>query len=480
MAVNKVLREIKMNGINILFLFLSIIPAASFGWGMRGTTIGGEKGAMLPGALIGTLLAYFSGILIVQEYFYVFSALGAIGMYFGGCMTYGETLSFSISAYPAVDMKKGVTALFIKGFLWFGVFGAVFSTGINAVCGIYNLWQIILLIILTPALSILCLNKINRPHDYSQAIFPKIYFSKTRKECFGALVGMVLSFLIINITCLNFYSIIFTLICGLFGAIGWIIGQGSYVYIRYHSCKSSLKLIRFFSEKNGIDGWKSMECTFGAIGGLGCAVAFIITYGSFKETVFNLEIQGSIIPLNKTLSVVLFIIWLVLLTADMAHYFIKKPQLQPVFEAVEFILYAALPYVMITLGCDKTARAVALFLLFWVLAQEVAFEKGFKKVYLIILRIILSLCGVGMLITSVFISDISVFLIITVYTVIYEVLTLLWLVPEIIGKSSNNSTLQLNNSNVKDSLKILIKDKGTIVTHTYFLITIATVIIILV
>ncbi len=39
----------------ILCVFLTTL-AASYGWGMRGSLIGGEKGAMLPGALIGLIL----------------------------------------------------------------------------------------------------------------------------------------------------------------------------------------------------------------------------------------------------------------------------------------------------------------------------------------------------------------------------------------------------------------------------------------
>ena len=72
-----------MDAITATLLILTIIPAASYGWGMRGTTIGGEKGAMLPGAIIGGLLALFSDVLIVKEHFYIFSALGAVAMYFG-------------------------------------------------------------------------------------------------------------------------------------------------------------------------------------------------------------------------------------------------------------------------------------------------------------------------------------------------------------------------------------------------------------
>ncbi len=460
-----------MNITDFWLLLVCIIPAASYGWGMRGTTIGGEKGAMLPGALIGALLAHFSGILIVQEHIYVFAALGAIGMYFGGCMTYGETLSFSMSAYPAVNLKKGLIALLIKGTLWFGVFGAVFSTGVNAICGVYDIWQIILLIILTPALSLLCLNKINRPHNAEQAIFPKFYFSKTRKECWGALVGMIAAFVIINLTYLNFYSILFTIICGIFGGIGWVIGQCVYIFIKHRAQKSKLKITRFFSEQKGVDGWKAMECTFGAIGGLGSAIAFAFTYNDFKETVFYLELQGGIKPLNETLSFVLLIVWLVFIAEDMAHYFIKKASLKPVLEAIEFVLYAAFPFIIICFGCDNTSKVMSLFMLFWVLAQEVAFEKKYKKVFSISIKVILTIVGIVFLVASFTINKIQLPILIITYTIVYELLTLLWLIPEIINTENNSESIDLNRkSKIKQGLISVLKNKGFIITHLYFII----------
>ena len=130
-----------MDNLSTVLLIFSIITAVSYAWGMRGTTIGGEKGAMLPGALIGLLIAVFSNILIVREHFYIFSALGAVSMYFGGSMTYGETLGLSMDKKPAENMKKGLLGVFIKGFLWFGTFGAIFSTGINAVCYQYSVLE---------------------------------------------------------------------------------------------------------------------------------------------------------------------------------------------------------------------------------------------------------------------------------------------------------------------------------------------------
>ena len=88
-----------------LFLALAMI-GVSYGWGMRGTIIGGEKGAMLPGAIMGMVIALFSTSEVLRENFFVLSAVGAMGMYLGGCMTYGETLGLSMNTNPPENYKR--------------------------------------------------------------------------------------------------------------------------------------------------------------------------------------------------------------------------------------------------------------------------------------------------------------------------------------------------------------------------------------
>ncbi|MCL1952151.1 MAG: hypothetical protein FWF60_04920, partial [Oscillospiraceae bacterium] len=83
----------------LLFIAISTV-ALSYGWGMRGTTLGGEKGAMLPGALMGLLLALFSGSPFLREHFYLLGAAGALGMYFGGSMSYMQTIGFGSDRNP--------------------------------------------------------------------------------------------------------------------------------------------------------------------------------------------------------------------------------------------------------------------------------------------------------------------------------------------------------------------------------------------
>lgn len=499
-----------MDIISALSLIAVIIPAVSYGWGMRGTTIGGEKGAMLPGALIGAIIALTSGILIVQEYFYVFAALGAIGMYFGGCMTYGETLGLSMNAKPAENMKKGLIALLVKGFLWFGSFGVILTTGINAISGVYSILDLIIIFVITPALSLICYHYLNHPLDIDQHIFPKIYFSKTRKEYWGALVGLMGALLIFSIIKLNGYVIVFSLICGIFGGAGWVVAQLLQISIKHYSKNSKYSFIRKISSQSKIDSWKAMECALGAIGAIGVAIAHIVTYDSFKNTVFSLEKSGGIIPRNNTLSVVCFIIWIILLVADMAHYFVKRPvtksellkqlrqrkitkeeygiravnavDIVPKFydyyekatEPIEFLLYAAIPFVLVCLGSINVASILALFILFWVLIQEIAFEKNFSPKINLILQIVFSGIGFCLFIFQIisgFKIDKNIVLI--VYTAVYEVFSLGYLVPEIINKTKNKGNIMANSSNkLMGYFKCFISNKGFIITHIYFIICI--------
>ena len=66
-----------MNIFNILLFLLLSTVSVSYGWGMRGTIIGGEKGAMLPGAFLGLLIALFSGSELLADSPWMLAGIGA-------------------------------------------------------------------------------------------------------------------------------------------------------------------------------------------------------------------------------------------------------------------------------------------------------------------------------------------------------------------------------------------------------------------
>lgn len=447
-----------------VLLILAIIPATSYGWGMRGTTIGGERGAMLPGALIGFLLAYFSDILIIKENFYIFSALGAIGMHFGGSMTYGETLGLSMDGYPPTDKKKGLIGVFVKGFLWFGVFGGYFSTGFNAVCGLYSVKELILIFILLSAAGIIFYFLFNLPHKPKENIFPKIYFSKTRRESWGALLGMLIIFIGVAAVKKEMFSLLFPLICASFGGVGWVIGQLLQIYSKHIAPKSTSKISKLFDSTKHAESWKIMECILGSFGGLGAAVGFILLYDYVELTSVNLEKNGGLVTAFPTLNAVLFAVWIVLLIAFIFQHFIKNSKVEKVFDFAVQIIYAGLPFILICLGSDKTAQILSATVLLILVLQKIAFETPIKKKIELPLKITLAVLAVSVLcIQLIKHKTLSPVFVLMLYTLVYEVLT--W-VKFILRNITENS------QNVFRAVKTLITDKGLMSVHIYFVLCI--------
>ena len=474
---------------------------------MRGTTIGGEKGAMLPGAAIGFALAVFSDILIVKENFFVFAAIGSCGMYFGGTMTYGETLSISMSKRPAENMKKGLIALFVKGFGWFGAFGGIFSIGTLAICGSFKLYEILCIAAALPASMLLFYFIFNRPYKPLENKFPKIYFSYTRHESWGALIGLFLMCLITVILKKSFFGIIFTLFCAAGGAIGWVIAQLLQIFIKHYALDCKFKPLHILSEKNGAESWKAMECTLGAFGGLFAALGFIIGYKDFYLLTSAMEMNGGVFTASKNLSQILLIIWFVLLAADMAHFFIKPPKdeeelkrnllngvidqiqyekikangsknskafkiYQTATEGVESSLYAAIPFLLICLGNITAASFTALFLLAFVAIQEVALEKEpYPKAAVILKVLFLVLAAIIAVLNFVFKPSVTIIFII--YGAFYELTALYFLIPRI-KKSVLKNLTEDGEKNPKASLifKTMLKNKGFLSVHIYFILCI--------
>jgi len=103
-----------------------ILPAVvmSLGWGLRGYIGGGPLGAMIPGALIALVLCQNLGLRAPAAA--AVTAFSAIGIGFGGEMTYGQTLGLLRSSDTFWWGLLGTT---IKGGVWGLLGGAVFGLG---------------------------------------------------------------------------------------------------------------------------------------------------------------------------------------------------------------------------------------------------------------------------------------------------------------------------------------------------------------
>jgi hypothetical protein len=100
-----------------------LFPAVtmSLGWGLRGTIGGGPLGAMIPGAMIAMALCLLLKRTNDRDAA-VIAAFGAVSLGFGGQMTYGQTVGFSIQ--PST-MWWGLLGLGVKGAVWGWLGGAV-------------------------------------------------------------------------------------------------------------------------------------------------------------------------------------------------------------------------------------------------------------------------------------------------------------------------------------------------------------------
>ena len=446
---------------NITFIFITTV-ALSYGWGMRGTTIGGEKGAMLPGALAGVMIAIFSGSPFLLENFFFLSALGSMGMYYGGSMTYGEIVALLVSTRPAPNMKKGLIALYVKGFLWFAVFAEILTLGIAALTGKYfSVKEIIIMFLLMPVVMITFLFIFNRPHNKDEKIFPKIYFSITRKESWGAMFGLFTLLFIIAIVKKIPFVIEFTLVCALFGGFGWVIAQLAHVFCANYSNDFNNSFLKMFG-KRAVSPWKVMECVLGAFAGLGISLGFILFQNAFnKLAVFDaVGFWSPVARYDKAFTY----IFLAILAADMFHYFIKSKKIQAVAEILEFPFYAAIPTLLVFLGNKDVAQLSSFFVIYWVFVQEISFEKPNKLRHPKVFMPIFTVIGIAIITAQLYFDTVfNIPITILLYGVFYELFTLIFLLQ----RYNKNTSKDYDNS----FKKYLFKTEVATV-HIYFVICI--------
>lgn len=98
--------------------------AMLLGWGLRGFIGGGPLGAMIPGAMVALLLCLILGM--DRRTSALLAAFGAIGIGFGGQMTYGQTIGLIVQHET---FFRGFVGLSLKGGIWGLLGGAVLGLG---------------------------------------------------------------------------------------------------------------------------------------------------------------------------------------------------------------------------------------------------------------------------------------------------------------------------------------------------------------
>jgi hypothetical protein len=193
---------------SIAYLALAVVLSAmagGMGWGIRGQ-YGHETGAMIAGVLVGFTLAllfmpHASSLKAARVV-----ALVAVGISFGGSMTYGQTIGLTqngamIGNWAA--LRWGLLGLFIKGGIWIGFAGALLGVGLSDKR--YRPMEMTLLLVVMLVLFFIGMRMLNGPFDPANKVLPQVYFSadwywepgaelKPRPECWGgllfALVGL--------------------------------------------------------------------------------------------------------------------------------------------------------------------------------------------------------------------------------------------------------------------------------------------------
>jgi hypothetical protein len=222
----------------------------SLGWGLRGYIGGGPLGAMIPGAMLAMVLCLF-----LRRDGYdagVIAAFGAVGIGFGGEMTYGQTIGLTLQS----DTRWwGLLGLFVKGAVWGFLGGAVLGLGfvreqyhrrdltvgfVLLIAGVFAGWKLV-----------------NEP----KLIYFSNPFDRPRPEIWaGLLIGGVLL--------LGWFSLRGHLRVPLAFALAGLTGGGAGFFLG--GCLQAWGRTHWPSPL--IDWWKGMEFTFGLL--LGTALGW--------------------------------------------------------------------------------------------------------------------------------------------------------------------------------------------------------------
>ncbi len=252
--------------------------AGAMGWGIRGQ-YGHETGAMIAGLLVGSVL-----VMLFCPTFNTLQSARAIawvtiGISFGGCMTYGQTVGLTHDQ-PLVGnteaLRWGLMGLFIKGGIWIGFAGVILGMALGG--HRYTSGELGLMFSGMIFLMFLGIYLLNEPFQPDEGLLPRVYFSdhwhwepdtelKPRREKWGglllALAGLWAYAGIIKRDALALRMGIWGVIGG---GLGFSLGQCLQAFHAWHpewfADGYLMKIDRV------INWWNMMETTFGAIFGL--------------------------------------------------------------------------------------------------------------------------------------------------------------------------------------------------------------------
>lgn len=362
-----------------LFCVILTSFAVRYGWRMRGTVIGGEKGAMLPGMLAGLVLSLFAGGEISSR-FYIPAAAGLIGMTYGGTEPYGDTIAL-IFGYENLETNpvKGMKGLALKGGLWFSVCGGILGLSFSSIGGRYDIAGISVLILLIFLFQFLGYRIFNQPYNREKNVFPKVYFAFESREEWGSNVGVLAAILIIAAFKLDILTITMLVSGFVFGAAGWIAAILLYRYTE-KPMKNGRYLFGVLSRKKLVGGWGNMEYCLGSFGGAGIAFGFVICSRQIRE--INVSAMTYSPPFSLPVSPVVPLLTTLLLAAVLFVnvYSCKReksgnPADGFIMDLIERPFFSTLPLFFILNGNETSAKLMTAFMLIFALFVKNIFDR---------------------------------------------------------------------------------------------------------
>lgn len=237
---------------NLLFVGLAV----ALGWGLRGE-IGGEQGALIPGALLGLAIVIASGKKHWRDAAPVIAAAGALGMSLGGIQSYGILIGYT-QGIDMLNVTYGYLMLAVVGGLWgafcAGIIGMTLSDKKKSI----PFWIFFLIALyISSIVSYFLLIKVF-----------KLLMTPPRVENWAYVLGAVVALFVINFVQKEHKTCRLVLRGFLAGAIGFMLGESLQVYGSFLGPH--------------FDWWKVMEVSFGFILGIGIAYAVFREYPEDK------------------------------------------------------------------------------------------------------------------------------------------------------------------------------------------------------
>ncbi|MBQ5973527.1 MAG: hypothetical protein IJL69_04935 [Oscillospiraceae bacterium] len=394
-----------------LFVGMSMI-AMCFAWGIRGLVIGGEKGALLPGAYIEILCVWYPGSEMLMANVFLFAAAGAMGFAFGAMEPYGQTMQMVLKHSPGIHRPlRGYLALAFKGSLWGGLGAGILGLSFSALSGeVYRWTDILIFCAQIPLAQEVGYRLFNTPYDPQKGIRPRICFSTDSREEWGRNLVVVTELILMMLIRRDAFGLILLLGGALSGAAGWILGI--FLYDKEaHPLKNGRYLFGKLEKLGIISGWKIMEFTQGAVNGLGISLAFCVGWPLIADKFTDGAALWRILPdtLDRVLSWTACALIVLSIFLFIIPYRKNGNKITRAFgevdmhvvEVTERPLYNVIPLALVLLGSTTMARIMCFFVIYYVLAQHDGLERFCDFKHLRLLRIGMILIGALILVGEI-------------------------------------------------------------------------------